>query len=77
MEVQLKNTDSGLSPKSALKEFAKCQIDQIMIKSTKQTNLQITEPTLEQIKLLKSLDGYKLIEKKYVKQFLKKVQNWA
>ena len=75
MEVQLKNTDSGLSPKSVLEEFAKCQVDQIMVKSTKQTNFQITEPTSEQIQLLKSLGVDKLIEQKYVKQVLKKVQN--
>jgi len=75
MEVQLKNTDSGLSPKSVFEEFAKCQVDQIMVKSTKQTNFQITEPTFVQIQLLKSLGVDKLIEQKYVKQVLKKVQN--
>ena len=73
--MQLKNTESGLSPKSVLKEFAKCQVDQIMVKNTKQTNLQITEPTLVQIQLLKSLECVKLIEEKYVKQVLKKAQN--
>lgn len=76
MEMQLKKTGSGLSPKSVLKEFAKCKVDQIMIKSTKQTNFQITEPTLEQIELLKSLENDKLIEQKYVKQVMKKAQNW-
>lgn len=77
MEMQLKNTGSGLSPKSVLKEFAKCVVDQIMVKSTKQTNFQITEPTLEQIELLKSLGFDKLIEQKYIKQVLKKAQNWV
>jgi transposase len=76
IEMQLKNIDSGLSPKSVLKEFAKCQVDQIMVKNTKQTNLQITEPTQEQIRLLKSLEYDNLIEEKYVKKILKKAQNW-
>ena len=64
MEIQLKNTGSVLSPKSVLKEFAKCKVDEIMVKSTKQTNFQITEPTSEQIELLKFLGGDKLIEPK-------------
>ena len=75
MEMQLRNTGLGLSPKSVLKEFATCQVDQIMVKSTKQTNFQITEPTLGQIELLKSLGVDKLIEPKYAKQVLKKAQN--
>ena len=73
--MQLRNTGLGLSPKSVLKEFATCQVDQIMVKNTKQTNLQITEPTLVQIQLLKSFECEKLIEEKYVKQVLKKTQN--
>ena len=75
MEMQLRNTGLGLSPKSVLKEFSKCKVDQIMVKSTKQTNFQITEPTLGQIELLKSLGVDKLIEPKYTKQVLKKAQN--
>ena len=75
MEVQLKNTDSHLSPKSVLEQLEKCKVDHIMIKSSLQTNFQITEPTLVQIQLLKSLGVDKLIEQRYVKQVLKKVQN--
>lgn len=77
MEIQLKNKNVELSPKSVLKELAKCQVDHIKITSTNQTNFQITVPTQEQIQLLKVFDGDVLIKKAHVKQVLKKVQNWV
>ena len=77
MEIQLKNKNVELSPKSVLKELAKCQIDHIKVTSTNQTNYQLTVPTQEQIQLLKLFDGDVLIKKTHVKQVLKKVQNWV
>jgi hypothetical protein len=59
-----------------LEILAKCQINKLKFTGNHYPKLSITEPSGRQKELLMAIDCESAIDKKSVKQVLKKVENW-
>ena len=76
IERRLRENGVAMSPVEMLEILAKCQINKLEFKGNHQPKLSITEPSSRQKELLKVIGCESVIDKKSVKQVLKKVENW-
>ena len=53
-----------------------CLVNLLTFKATGQTSLTITELSQPQIQILQALDCEFVVDKKRVKQTLKRIENW-
>ena len=76
MEQRLRQSDSTISVEMVLNILKACLVNQLTFKATGQTALSITELSQPQIQILQALDCGVVVDKKQVKQTLRKVENW-
>ena len=76
MEQRLKQNHSSTSVEMALNILRSCQVNQLTFKASGQTALSITELSQPQFQIIQVLDCGVVVDKKQVKQTLKKIENW-
>lgn len=76
IEQCLRQSEIVTSVEKALDSLKSCLVNLLTFKATGQTSLNITELSQPQIQILQALDCEFVVDKKQVKQTLKRIENW-
>lgn len=76
IEQCLRQSQITTSVEKALDSLKSCLVNILTFKATGQTSLTITELSQPQIQILHALDCGVVVDKKQVKQTLKRIENW-